>query len=211
MKNLLIIALLFAACVNTQAQTEQGSWALGLHNFSPIFSAGQLASPTNAIGISFGKNKYENNGQTAGESKYASVGLSGSAHYFLINDLSAGVNLNLFFQNEKEEGNDPDKYSTTIILAGPELRYYINAGAKSKVFIKGNAGFGSAASKFNGQKEGDTKLSQFGGGAGLAIFLGEQVALDLGLGYNIFKAKDSDDDTSTNSGASFDVGFTVFL
>ncbi len=214
MKHAWILTITFALAGSLSAQTEKGTWALGLHNFSPIFNAGQLAAPTNAFGFAFGKTKAEIGGQSRDVSKYSSVGLNFSGHYFFIDNLSGGVNFNLFFQKEKEEGGtDPSDFSATILLVGPELRYYLPAGAKHKIFLKGNAGFGSVKSKFTGffDEETTDKILQFGGGAGLTLFLSQQVGLDLGLGYGIFRVKDEDDDTMTNSGVMADIGFTIFL
>lgn len=209
----LLLAFVLTFACQLPAQTGKGGVAFGLHNFSPVLATAQFLAPTNAFGIAFGKNKYEY-GTSTDESKFTTVGLSGSVHYFLVDNLSGGINLNLFYQKNKDEGMTRNESTLTLIMAGPELRYYVNAGANSKVFFKGNASFGSAKDKYDstfGNNESTSTISQFGGGAGLTIFLNPQIGLDLGLGYGIFKIKDEDDDTNTISGVSIDVGFTVFL
>ncbi|MBL7810541.1 MAG: outer membrane beta-barrel protein [Saprospiraceae bacterium] len=219
--NLLSLLFALATVVVLQAQTDKGTIALGLHNFSPLVGdAGGLLASTNALGIGFTTSKSETNGEES-DTKYktSTIGLSGSAHFFVINNLSAGINLNFLNQKEKENGDDPDEYSVNFFMAGPELRYYIPAGGKMKVFIAGGASFGSASSKFNDEEDDDpTKLSRFGGSAGLAIFPNNHVSIDLGLGYGVFITKDSYDflgdmveQKNTNSGITLDVGFTVFL
>ena len=127
MKKLLIIVIALASMGNMQAQTGKGSVAFGLHNFSAIVPGTDLLAPTNAFGIYFGKSKSEFLGQTF-EDKITTVGLSGSVHYFLIDNLSGGINLDFIFQKQEEDYGDRDEFSTTVIMAGPELRYYIKIG-----------------------------------------------------------------------------------
>ena len=79
MKNTALFLSLFASACMLNAQTEQGTFALGLHNFAPgvVVSSSTLVSPTNAFGFSFGKTKEEVDGQDQGdEVKYSTVGLN---------------------------------------------------------------------------------------------------------------------------------------
>jgi opacity protein-like surface antigen len=224
MKKIQLLPLLFAmvTVAALQAQTTKGTIALGLHNFSPqVLETGGLLAPSNALGIAFTTVKSEIDGEESDEKiKNTTIGFSGSAHYFLIDNLSAGINLNFFTQTSKlDGGQDDDEATLTLFMAGPELRYYIPASEKMKVFVNAGAAFGSAKSKFNGEEEDDpTKLSRFGGSAGLAFFPNQHVSIDLGLGYGAFITKDTfnfggDDIESkdTYSGVTFEVGFTVFL
>lgn len=220
MKNILFSMLLLASAFALQAQTERGKFSLGLHNFSSvglIGEAGGILAPTNSLGISFGQVKTKVNGQTRDDKpKYTSVGISLDGHYFLIDNLSAGIGGNFFSQTVKE---DDDKYSVTVVMAGPRLRYFIPAGENAKVFVRGGASFGSATSKFNGEKEGEpTKLSEFGGGAGVAIFPNQHFSINLGLGYSMFMTTDEStflgattERVDTYSGLTFDIGFGLFF
>ncbi|MCC7465210.1 MAG: outer membrane beta-barrel protein [Saprospiraceae bacterium] len=224
MKKIQLLPLLFAmvTVAALKAQTTQGTIALGLHNFSPLVAeVGGLLAPSNALGIAFTTQKGEIDGEESDTKlKSTTIGLSGSAHYFIIDNLSAGINLNVLSQTQKEDGGQEDNESSlTLLMAGPELRYYIPATEKMKVFVNAGAAFGTAKSKFNGEEDGDpTKLSRFGGSAGLAFFPNQHVSIDLGLGYGAFITKDTynfggDDieSKSTTSGVTFEVGFTVFL
>ncbi len=218
---LLCLMLVLATISALQAQTTKGTFALGLHNFSPMFGeAGGLLAPTNAFGIGFTTSKSEIDGEESDfKYKTTTIGLSGSGHYFLIDNLSAGINLSFLSQAEKEDVDDGDESSISLIMAGPELRYYIPAGSKMKVFVLGGASFGTAKSSFNGEDEGDpTKLSRFGGSAGLSFFPSNHVSVDLGLGYGVFITQDTYDflgqevkSKDTNSGITLELGFTVFL
>lgn len=224
MKNIVLTLALFATTLHLQAQTEKGTFALGLHNFAPgvVVSSSSLVSPTNAFGFSFGKSKEKVDGQDQGDdTKYSTVGLNFNGHYFIIDDFSAGLGLNFFSQTEKEDNGsgEDDKYTATIVMAGPELRYYFSTSPKTKVWLKGSASFGSLKTKINGEEDDDpTKLSTFGGGAGLAFFPNPNISIDLGLGYSVFTSK-SDVNFGTGSteyedvfsGLVFDVGFGLFF
>lgn len=220
-----LLSLLFALTISAaaiQAQTEKGKFAVGLHNFSPsgITGSSSILSPASSLGVAFGKSKSKSNdGDFEDQFKYSVIGLNLSGHYFVINGLSVGLVANVFGQTQKEVGGDEDEYKSTILLAGPELRYYAPIGGKSKFWVRGGGAFGKATNKFNGEDDDEPiKLTQFGGGAGLAFFLNSHISLDLGLGYNVFVSKnESTFGTITNkytdvySGLAFDLGFTIFL
>jgi opacity protein-like surface antigen len=220
-----LLSLLFLLAIGTvalQAQTEKGNFALGLHNFSPggVTGSSSILSPASSLGIAFGKSKSKaNDGDFEDQFKYSVIGLNLSGHYFVINGLSVGLVANVFGETQKELDDDKDKYQTSIFLAGPELRYYAPIGGKSKFWVKGSGAVGKATNKVNGEKDDDpTKLTQFGGGAGLAFFPNSHISLDLGLGYNVFVSKNestfgtvTNEYTDVYSGLAFDLGFTIFL
>lgn len=219
--SILVTAMLLTSICSLQAQTSKGSFMLGLHNFSPqLTQANSLLAPTNALGISFGTMKSEAGGEES-KASYSSIGLSGSGHYFVIDNLSVGLNLNVLSQKIKDQsqGAGDEEYKVSLFIAGPELRYYIPAGAKSKIYVSGSGAVGSIKTPAFGQDENDTtKLSRFGGGAGLAIFPSQHFSIDVGLGYGAFITKDTYnfggeviESKDTNSGISLDVGFSVFF
>jgi len=110
---------------------------------------------------------------------------------------------------------DDYKTSATIFLLGPEVRYYFDTGAKTKLWLKTGASIGSLASKFDGESSDPISLSQFGGGAGLSIFPIANVSIDFGLGYNVLtlteKGNNSADYKYINSGLAVDIGFGIFF
>ncbi len=219
MKKLLIAVTVLCFTLNglLQAQTTKGTFMMGLHSFSPtLFEGSSVVAPTNALGISFGTYRSADNDS---KSSYTNIGLSSSAHYFLVDNFSAGINLNFFRQTVKEKGgSNPDKFITTVFLAGPELRYYLPAGVKTKIWLGGNSAWGSTQVKWRTEGE-PTKLHSLGGGAGLAIFPSEHFSIDLGLGYNATTAREkyqgingeTINSKNTASGVTFDVGFSVFF
>lgn len=226
MKKITLFALLFVGAFSAQAQTEKGNFAIGLHTFDPsgVLGGSQALAPTNGLGVSFGTTKQKRNGVTdEDETKNTSLGLNFNGQYFVIDNLAVGAAVNLFTQTQKEKDSasgEEDKFTVTILMAGPQARYYFGIAPKAKVWVGGNAMFGSAKSKFSGEEEEDepTKLSQFGGGAGVAFFPNQHFSIDLGLNYLSFKAKSESTFLGTTtkyedlfSGIALDLGFTAFF
>ncbi|MBL7829161.1 MAG: hypothetical protein JNJ57_21175, partial [Saprospiraceae bacterium] len=170
------------------AQTNQGSIMAGLHNFN-AFAPGfnnPLATST-MLGFAFGTLKSDFAGVKF-EDEYTVIGISGNFHYFMINNLSAGVSMNYYGLNIKEQDSDFVS-KTQIFMVGPELRGFISAGSKSKVYVGGGAGWGSLNIGSSEQEDDSpVKLSRYGGVAGIAFFPNEHFSIDLGLGYNVFTA-----------------------
>lgn len=212
MKKIQLLPLLFAmiTVAALQAQTTKGTVALGLHNFAPVG-----VSSTNALGLSILTTKIKVGDEELDEKlKTTAFGFSGSAHYFIIDNLSAGLNLSFQSLSSEIDGVDGSKDTETTLLAGPELRYYIPAGEKMKVFVNAGAGFGTYKEKRGDDESDPTNLTRFGGAAGLAFFPNQHVSIDLGLGYGAFIEKVEINNTTyqTNTGGvTLEVGFTVFL
>lgn len=206
-----LIALVFTTfCL--QAQTEKGRFMLSLHNFSPLLSESTLLAPTNTFGIAFGKDKDEFAGQEF-ERSFTTIGLETSGHYFIIDNLSVGLNLGFFSQMVTDE--DDDEQTLSSFMVGPEVRYYIPVGSNGAVYLRGGASFGNYTYKFNGEQDGDpVALTQYGGGAGYSIFFGNSASINIGAGYGANIAKNETevgDFKSTTSAITIDVGFSIFL
>jgi hypothetical protein len=221
MKNSFTLLIMASFLGTIHGQTTKGSWVVGLHNFAPVpLSSNEsylnLFPQSNALGISFGTGKEKVNGKVGDDKVNSTVfGLSLNSHYFLANQLSIGLVGNYSSGSTSETyAGDEYKSSSSLFLMGPEARYYIDAGAKSKIWLKGGASFGSVSSKYDGESSDPISLSQFGGGAGISIFPVSAVSIDLGLAYNILTAtqKDGPDKhQSIYSGLTFDVGFGIFF
>lgn len=219
MKKVTMLATAIALAMTCSAQTEKGTFAIGLHNFSPIVpQAIGLLAPTSGLGVAFGTSVSEFNGNES-KASYTTIGLSGSGHYFVVDNFSIGLNLHIISQSMKEKDGG-DKYNFSILMAGPELRYYFPVTAKSKLWLSGSGAWGSSKTSSNGDSEEDPgKLSRYGGAVGLALFPFEHFSVDLGVGYGVFSVKDSYQNFSgdtieskdTNSGIAVDVGFSVFF
>lgn len=224
MKNLLSITMLLLFCALTaNAQTEKGTFSLGLRNFSPggLFQNTTTISQTSFLGVGFGKYKSKVNGVDGDETKYSVAGLGLNAQYFVANNFSLGLLSNVFTQKETEEAtgtNDQDEFTVNILLVGPQIRYYFNIGAKTKLYLDGYAALGSSKVKFNGEEDSSVNLTSFGGGLNFAYFPNPHFSLDLGLGYDVFKSKDNYEVSnsnfnieSTSGGVVFDLGFSAFF
>jgi hypothetical protein len=221
MKNLFLLLLMATFLGTIHGQTTKGTWSIGLHNFSPVplvsdASFLNLFPQTNALGISFGSSKEKVNGEEEeGKDNSTVFGLSLNSHYFVADQFAIGLVGNYTSGSSTSTyGGDEYKSSSSIFLMGPEARYYFDTGAKTKIWLKGGASFGSVSSKFDGESSDPVSLSQIGGGAGLSIFPVSAVSIDLGLAYNVLTAtqKDGPDKyQSIYSGLTFDVGFGIFF
>lgn len=219
MRKITFLSILFLSAFTLKSQTEQGKFLLGFNNFSStglLGEGGGLIAPTNGLGIAFGQTKTKVNGTTRDEKpKYTTIGFSLDGHYFLIDNLAAGVGVNFFNQTIKE-GNE--KATLTLLMAGPRLRYFFPLSDNVKAFIRGTASFGSAKTKFEGEDEDKSNLTEFGGGLGVSIFPNPNFSINLGLGYSVFTNKDESTFLGTTtkiedtySGVVFDVGFGIFF
>jgi hypothetical protein len=107
------------------------------------------------------------------DSKVTSFSLSPNAGYFFINNLAGGARLN--FQRVKEEESD----AASSFLFAPFLRYYfLPVAQKVNIFADASYGFGSI--KFGDESE---SYNQFAFGAGPAVFLSPNTALEFTLQY----------------------------
>lgn len=226
MKKSILLAFFALAFFCARAQTEKGNFALGLHNYTPgSFVLGGLGftAPSTGLGFNFGTTKYYEDGKKEGlESKYTSVGLNFNGHYFVANNFSIGLGANILNAVEKykdSDGSVEEEINVTMLLGGPELRYFIPVSSKMKVYIRGTGNFGRVEVSFGDTEEEDpAKLSYVSGQAGLAYFPNPHVSLDMGLGYNVLNIKEKDTsssgtiDTKNKTGnVSVDLGFTVFF
>jgi hypothetical protein len=197
MKRFAFASALMLSAFFLQAQTEKGSKMLSLHNFSTPLT---VNAPTNSLGIGFGNIKSEDGQGNEETVNYSVVGFQGSFHYFLIDNLSGGLNAGVSYQTV-------DDFSETIFLVGPEVRYYIPAGTRNKVYVHIGASFGS----YNTTGPDDTyAVAAYDGGVSYALFLSDDFSLDAGLGFGVSTIDEDDLKTST-SGFYVDLGFTYFF
>jgi hypothetical protein len=222
MKNLFLLLIMVTFFGTISGQTTKGTWIVGLHNYTPIPLTADVLPlnyfpQTSALGISFGSSQDKYDGVLDDDKVNSSVfGLSLNSHYFVADQFAIGLvgNLSSGTTTYKYDNDSDEKYSATIFLMGPELRYYFDAGGMTKIWLKGGASFGSISSKDEGESNDPYSLSQFGGGAGISIFPMSTVSIDIGLAYNVLTVTQNDefgDYQSINSGLTFDVGFGIFF
>lgn len=93
------------------------------------------------------------------------------------------------YHRERANGEKPLATSSTVTIfaAGPFVRYYFNAGPKVKIFVHGDASWGSEKvscnSGGNEQSQPGIPISIYEGKAGAAYFLNPAVALEFIVGY----------------------------
>ncbi len=131
--------------------------------------------------------------------------------YFATDGLAIGAELS--FTSSKQEDEDGDEFKMNTIAFVPFARYYFGE-TNVKPYLHLGLGIGSAKeeSDFNDQ---DYSLTVYEFGGGMAIFINESIAVDLGLGYASTTLKPdgdfSGDPKIVTSGLAFQAGFSFFL
>lgn len=189
-KFLTLTLLLLISSTMLSAQTQKGHFALGLHNFNPSGYSGLEHS--NTFGFAFNKRKYhaqDQDSSTFSTAKWVSFSLNGSAHYFILNNFSVGLNL-FFSASDTKDANG--QYKHTYVLAGPEFRYYFNVNSKLKYWISADCAFGSFRDEANSSilsYFNTTYVNRFAGETGFAWFVTPHISLDAGIGYSRNRSK----------------------
>ncbi|MFN8205931.1 MAG: hypothetical protein U0T82_00785 [Bacteroidales bacterium] len=97
--------------------------------------------------------------------------------------------------------NDWTKYSSFLYSAGPFIRIYKKKEIVSP-FAELNIGFGKNTTKVEDSSpqktEEEFRMKYYGGGLGMAFFIGEKSSLDLLAGYNYYMLKDVAEGHSDN-------------
>ena len=139
---------------------------------------------------------------------------------FAADNFLIGVGLPVSY-SKTENDNSSESTTTTSFALAPFLRYYIGKDESVKPYFHGSFGIGNltveSSNSFFGstrKDKSDYKLSLYEIGGGLAVFLAENITLDLGLSYGsaISKYSEANNDSKiTASGVSFGIGVSVFL
>jgi hypothetical protein len=201
-----------------KAQTNQGKMLLGVSSTISLAGTG-----SDLMSLGYSSVKYKSDADGFDESdpvKMTNINLLPKLGYFVIDNLALGLDLNIARSTEKD-GEDSDKYSQILFSVGPFVRYYIPS-SKVLPFFEISGSFGSINTKYDYSdntywEDDDYKSSvmTFGGGIGLAAFLGERVAFDVLAGYNSLTVKDKEDNEDnyrTVIGTlGLKLGFTILL
>lgn len=175
-----------------------------------------LIGGSSSFGFNAATVKYKSDLGDGTLGKETQVNLAPQAGFFVMDGLAVGLELNVDLSSSKEDDSD-NKYNSTTLVAAPFVRYYYGTN-KIKPFAEGSIGFGTIIEK---DKNGDvsttfkTGVFGFGFAIGAAMFLNDNVSVDLGIGYNSLSTKDKEDnpdnDKIISSGVGFQVGFSVIL
>jgi outer membrane protein len=196
MKKTIFTLLVTLASFGAFAQFEQGTMLVG-----------------GEFGVGFSTSKTKFDGRTDTNGKSTDFTLNPNFGYFIIDNLAVGAELGVMLNSYKPENTD-GKSTETALTFGPFVRYYFPV----KIFLQGSAGIGTSKTKddYNGDVDED-KFSIFGSslGAGYAIMLNDNVALEPMVGYEsiAYKNKTSGEPAykNVNSGLFLRLGFQIYL
>lgn len=210
-KGFLLVALLFSIVLT--AQTEKGTFAI---------------SGKTGLGFSSTTLKYENSGNTTDGPKTSSYNISPSFGYFIIDNLSLGLDFNYKTVTTKQkiltlnpDGNSgmivDEKITQNTLSIVPTATYFFSKG-KTRPYINAGIGYGNNKQK-NSYSASSAEVSNYsissdglvwGAGTGLAYFISKTVSFDLGLDYSEFSFKENN--VKAKSGAfGANIGISVFL
>ncbi|HEY9049633.1 MAG TPA: porin family protein [Ohtaekwangia sp.] len=179
----LLSLIAFLSTVYVQAQTKQGSLVFG-------------------GGLGYTSNRQE----TAAEDiKTSTVSFSPSVGYFVIDNLSVGIDLQLS-QTKRDDGFGGDDKVKTF-LAGPFVRYY-KFTSNDKFAFYGQAGFqfGTTKTEPDGGNEVKSGTFNFYISPGFSYFFNEHWALDLQFRGIQYQTYDPNKDVDNNKQTSFTFG-----
>lgn len=193
MKKLFLSTLLLVVCASAFAQFEKGR----------ILAGGSISFAANT-------NKTKTNSATNTDGKTTTLGFNPKAGYFFIDNLAAGLGMDISSSSFKSEGSGNKDVQSSFSLS-PFVRYYIEPG----IFFQGT--FGAGSGKFEDQTGNVTvttkyALTNWSLGAGYAYFIKNNVAIEpfVGYGSTIFKEK-STEVKDISSGLFINIGLQIYL
>src|ERR1700722_5395214 len=144
--------------------------------------------------------------------------LTPNAGYFFLDNLAGGLSVNLT-STHTVNGDSYGGTSTTVtyFTAGPFVRYYFNTAPKVKIFVHGDASWGSE--KYSYTSGGNTQsqplqASVYDGKAGVAVFLNPTVAVEFTAGYQSTALSEKSGgitSKSTDGSVIVGIGFQIYL
>ena len=197
---------------NLQAQLEKGRIMTGLAS-----TLNKEIYNSDLANAGFSTSRYKSpTGEENEPNKITGFNLIPSAGYFIINNLAAG--LNLYFSYNKDKSGESDFARTDFqVCAVPFIRYYYPLG-KIYPFAELSAGLGKRTSKTestNSDNKTSWGVNILGGGAGVALPLGDRVTFDVIAGYSrvSLKGEPQENVTTRDIYGSFGVkmGFMVYF
>jgi outer membrane protein len=174
------------------AQTKKGNW---------FFSGSTMVS------FSSTKTTLELDGFGDDDFTVSQVSFSPGASYFVIDNLAVGLNLSFSSQKTKDDGDD---FTESTFVVAPGATYFFGESKTRPYF---NASIGYATTSFGDSDIGKFNGLYFSGGAGVAIFLNDHVAVNIGAEYAVLNLSNKEDNNfKTKSGAiGIGGGFSIFL
>lgn len=208
---LCIAAVFIFAVIPSSAQFEKGRIITGV---SSSFGVGEFGTDLFSLGVTSEKHKYPDSQAVKGShkgDKHFSLYLLPRAGYFVIDNLSVGLDLMMGYTSNKSrevtKGSN-DKASEITLAAGPFIRYYYPL-EKLYPFVQANLDFGLVRGK--GYYNYTDLFSVYGIGVGAAKSLGEKVMVDALFGWDSSRSTDDDNDKYIYGSFGVRVGFSYFF
>ncbi len=208
---LCIAAVFIFAVTPSSAQFEKGRIITGV---SSSFGVGDFGTDLFSLGFTREKQKSSGSLGVKGSQlsdKLFSLYLLPRAGYFVIDNLSVGLDLIMGYNSSKSPGNSKgsnDKVSQITAGAGPFIRYYYPL-EKLYPFVQANLAVGLLRGK--GYYNSTDYFSMYGIGVGAAKSLGEKVMVDALLGWDSSRWTDDYNDKYIYGSFGVRVGFSYFF
>jgi len=193
MKKALLLLAFLAPSIALFAQTEKGTFV--------------VSGATN-LNFTSSNQKYLDDSYQVGESDISAYSFMPSMGYFVIDNLSIGINCSLSEKSEKYKGDPETKQSTLTLM--PSAMYLLPINGPIKPFLQVGFGYSSITQKqyntVNVSYEGNT----FGLGGGFSYFINKSVSVDLGVQYTYISV-DDDVKTIRQKAIGGNVGFSFYF
>ena len=220
MKKMIAVFVLCAFAYSLSlGQTSKGRVLLGVSSNFSIPGIGNEITGSGSNLLTIGHTTVKSKSDSFDDSdptKITGLNLLPKIGFFVIDNLAVGLDINLATTTSKS-GSSDDKYTMSLLSAGPFVRYYIPSENVLPFFEAGGS-FGAITTKYkSGGNESKDKsgANTFWGGVGLAVPVGDRVTFDVLAGYNSLTIKDkedNDDNYRTIVGTlGIKIGVIVFL
>ena len=191
----LTVMLVLITGLTANAQLDKGNWFIAGSNRLDLKIGGE-------------KEKYNDDLVEGDEFSYFEFNFQPDAGYFFIDNLVAGLFMDIDFYSEKYKDDDFGyKDKTMTFIFGPFARYYLPVGDKFIPYVGAGVGFGiySNKSKYDDESEWEKykeRVFSYKAGGGATYFFNDMIGLDAFLGFNhtsyIYKDDDGGESRSTD-------------
>lgn len=193
MKKLLLLLSILLPSIALIAQTEKGTFVVsGATNFN--FSNSEQE---------FGVNNREVN-----QCNITAYSLMPSFGYFIIDNLSIGINGSIT-QRTEEYKNDTETKQTILALM-PTVAYVVPIKGPIKPFAQVGFGYSSLTQRHYNTINDSYEGTAFGIGGGFSYFINKNVSLDLGIQYT-YSSLDDDKKAIRQSSTGGNIGFSFYF
>lgn len=155
--------------------------------------------------------KYKTDHGDGTRGKGLQISIDPQAGWFIMDNLAAGLILEVSYESYKENGAEHRSSETYFVLA-PFARYYLGT-AKIRPFAEASVGLGPKVNKYpvlDHVEKDETLLFAFQLKGGAAFFMSDNFSLDMSLGYRYLSDRYDADYRDVNSDFMIQAGFTIF-